>query len=481
MIGSIKRKFLPSIDTKISQAVNHGSVFLALQKNFFTHEKLLSWLVTEDVTPLTKIAYKAVCEKINPNNQYLDDDYHFLKKKPDYAPIAIGYGLNVNLIDMKNSSEDIPIILSITDVMDKYNKNSEDRKFCSLLLKGDGDKQYLKSKLILCYKSRVFPHLNITANEINEALVSSDWFDKFRYNDKLAKFIIERILNLQILPIYYAEVVCKSYRDVIVKLNKDKLFTQLTQKELSIIDSFFPGIIDRRILKYDELSYKISVLSNDIAGYVLGFPIQNMIPNDEQIHIAINYLSSYGMDKYAKFIRDYVESTYLPTSPFHSNKHIYSNDEDVMLEDPNDYVPFDIVSYRSGDHIFRFTRPEFPQLSKSKKNPWTNEWLPPTILSTIISRSQASKELGLPPSRPLIDMLNCIKSDTLFHSNDDPPINSPSRNIFNSPFIIDSGVLSSIDINWHPGLPIDNNDTEDEDEDDYEDDEDEVQYEDDLE
>jgi len=471
MAVSIKRNFLPSLNTKISQSVNHGSIFLALQKNFFTHQDLLSWLVTVDVSSLTKIAYKAVCEKIHPNSQYLNDYHHFLKKKPDYAPIAIGYGLNVNLLDAKNSLEDIPIIASIENFMEKYNNNIEDRKFSSLLLAGDGNKQYLRSKLILCYKSRIFPNLNITADEINEALVASDWTDKFRYNENLAKLILKRLIILQISPNYYAGVVCKLYHDVFVKLNKEKLLTKLTQNELSVLDSFFPGIIDPKLLQYDELSYKISLFSNDLAGYVLGFPIQNMIPNDDQIRVAIEYLSSHGIDQYAKYIRDYIETSYLPITPFPFNNHIYSNDEDVMFEDPNGYVPFDVISYRSGDHIYRFTRVEFSQLSKSKKNPWTNEWLPPTILSTIISRSQASKELGLPPSRPLVDMLNRIKSDTLFHSSDDDT--SPSRDIVDIPHSSDDIFLASFDNNWHPGLPIEDDDEDDEEDEENNEDEDE--------
>ena len=172
-----------------------------------------------------------------------------------------------------------------------------------------------------------------------------------------------------------------------VKLNKEKLLSGLTKEQLIQLDTYFPNIIDAKILNYSPLAYKISLLGNDIAGYVLGFPIQNMIPTEEQIHQCIALLTKLGVQEYIKYIKEYNKLTYTPISPLNlDEKIIYANEHDVITEDIDNYVSFDIVSYQIGPHMYRFSRAEFSQLAKSKENPWTNDGSPPPILSTIIAR-----------------------------------------------------------------------------------------------
>jgi hypothetical protein len=83
--------------------------------------------------------------------------------------------------------------------------------------------------------------------------------------------------------------------------------------------------------------------------------------------------------------------------------------------------------------MYRFTRAEFPELVKSKKNPWTNDWFPPTILASIMARNEAAKELGLPPARPLAEMLERIEKDKFFEV-DPTPVSSNRSNQFILPF-----------------------------------------------
>ena len=455
-----KRRFLPSEAEKIHQSVMFGSVFLALEREFFTYDALLKWLCTAEYGIETRIAYKAVCGGITPDDQYLEDKFHFLTKRPEYASIALACGLNEEISDHKpfDPTEYNPLLAHICETLGELCRTPALKSFTALIVAGQGTATYLRCNLGICYRSRNFPYLRISAEEINTRLVEADWAEKFRYNSTLAHLVLRRVARLQReAPIYYASVAYKIYRNVILKLNKEKLLTMLSRDEMATIDSFFPEIIDRRLLEYSDLAYKIAVLTNDVAGYILGFPIQDMIPNDDQIHSAIQYLTNHGTEAYSDLISKYVSSNYLPDLPFHTSKPSYSNDHDFMLEDLDSYVPFDIVSFQSGTHVYRFTRPEFPALIKSKKNHWTNEWLPPTVLSTIKARYEAAKELGLPPPRPLTEMLSRTESGSLFDPDDDstPDASTPHDPLtplraqppIHLPLIVSSS--------WIPGLPQD--------------------------
>lgn len=463
------RTFLPSDNDKIFQSVMVGSVFLALESKFFTYEALLKWLSTAEFNDRTQIAYKAVCTKIQPNEQYLEDRFHFLTKKSEYTTIAVGYGLNPEIADqsIEGSIEHNPILAHICDALTSLNNNSNTRRMSALILAGQGTKEFLRSKLATCYRARNFPHLRISAHEINVGLVESDWVAKFRYNEDLAHVILRRVAKLQKeAPIYYAGVAYGAYHKVAVKINKDKLLTKLTRDELATFDSFFPEVIDRKILEYSDLAYKIALLGNDVAGYVLGFPIQNFIPNESQIHAAIQQLTELGPVKYADRICEYVKNTYIPAPPFPDQSVTgisYSNDKDAMLEDIDVYGPFDIVAYQSGSYIYRYTRVEFENTAQCKKNQWTNEWLPPTVLSTIKARAEAAKELGLPPARPLIEMLERVEKGTLFQSDESPkpPTDQPQERQQRQMNPLEMMMAAAFMGQWSPGLPQNDDDIDD--------------------
>ena len=469
---SSKRTFLPSKDEKIKESVSVGSVFLALESKYFTSKELLNWLSKVAIDEKTKVAYKAVCIAISPNIQYLDDSMHFLTKKPEYIAIAIGYNLNPDIPDSNVAGPINPLYSHLCDALIQLRSDPLQRKMTGLILAGAGSAEYIRSRLVTCFLSRNFPHLrNLSSHDHNVGLVTADWTAKFRYNEQLPNLIIKRVADLQKhAPLYHAGVAYQAYHKVAVKLNKDKLLTSLKRDELAAFNSFFPNIIDQKILGYNDLCYKIALLGNDIAGYILGFPIQSIIPNDDQIHEAISKLSEIGPEKYTSFMKEYVKSTYIPILPFpNCINPTFSNDSDVLMENIDNYVAFDIVAYQTGTHIYRFTRPEFKDLSKSKKNPWTNDWLPQTILTTIKARAEAAKELGLPDPRPLSELLTCLENGKLFVSSEKVCTQSPiptqiPRNIrpnleerFTSdqardpiPATFFGGLMSTS--HWYPGL-----------------------------
>lgn len=408
---AVRFSVLPSENDKIKESVMVGSVFLALENKFFTHESLLKWLDGQPCESLTMVAYKAVCEKIHPDKHYLAEDVHFLGKNPEYLTIAIGYKLDTAIfIRLFRDFEDLHRII-YTD------PKSTSRRH--LILMGKIGPELCAETMDLCYLSRNFPLLRrVSVDTINASLVEADWISKFCYNEGLASKVLCRVTKLQTkAPIYYVNVAYREYHTVAVRLNKGKLLYKLTRDELATFNTFFPHVIDSRVLTYPDLAYKLAMLTSEVAGYFLGFPIQSMIPNDSQIHEALEILIAEGVEKYLQRIKQSARSVYMPVSHLPTQTLTFINDQDVTCEDIDDYLPFDIVAYQSGQHIYRFTRVEFQQLSDSKKNHWNNELLPSSVLSVIRSRLVAARELRLPKAKTAAETFESIAHGDIFEDN----------------------------------------------------------------
>ena len=438
----------PCIEEKIYQTVIFGSVFLALENGFFTYEELFEWLQNAGSEDKTLIAYKFICMKKHPNEHYMSNGDHFLVLQPEYTPIAIGFGLDINIPESIN--KDLETILPLSTKISYYLDNNLEYIFHQSLIILSQDlnaSEYIQSldDLEICYRARVFPYIRgLSGDEINKELIKSDWFEKFRYNEKLIHYILDRVEFLKKeAPIYYKDLAFSKYYKVVEKLYKEKKLFELEKDKLLCLKSHFPNIIDEKILDYSPLAYKISLLEDDIAGYVLGFPIQNMIPNNIQIQEAIHLLMEIGIDAYSKRIKDYVKSTYTPSLLF-STEINYPNSTDVILEDIDNYLPFDIVSFQIGTHMYRFTRSEYKQLISTKKNHWTNDWLPPSVLSTIKTRYEASKDMGLPKCYPVKETLEKIEKNEYFKeeeiSEEPSSIAEPSEP---NPLLILRGILEN--------------------------------------
>lgn len=414
------------LESEIKQSVMGGSVFLALAGKFFSPMALLNWLVGVTIDDRTCVAYKAICMELHPNRQYLNDNFHFLCKEPAYVGIAINYGLDSDLGNQADplASNSYPLINYTSETLFKLNATPELKHQLALILGKRVTSDYLLPRLITAYKARTFPKVVVPPALRQQALVMADWIEKFEYKENLSGLILRRIASLQQqAPLYYARIGCKAYYPVIRKLEQEGLLSNLTRDELAMLHSFFPGVIDSRILTYDDLGYKLSCLKPNVAGYVLGFPIDRMQPQSDQIHQAIAKIQSEGIPRYLEANRDYIQSLCLGIDAS-SSKIV--NPDDVLAESIENYVAFDLVIYQQGFHIYRFSRPEFSELLKSKKNHWTGEFLPPTILGTIKTRLKLANTLGFPPARPLPEMLEQIQAGTFFNPNSNDKTSSSS-------------------------------------------------------
>jgi hypothetical protein len=380
----------------IDFVVHNGSIFLALQEQYIQPHDLLIWLKSQNVTYFMLTAYKALCLHLHPDQHYIDN-VHFLTMQPKYIPIAEYYGFNTEIyfpdrVIPETCPTDIDTVL--------YGRQSEALVRMSILAHH-------------CPAIREY-----SGHDYNKRLVPVDWFSRFRYNERLPKLILDRIAKIKDTD-YYLKVVRKHYSDVVAKLNVSKLFAQTSREELALLHSYFPEIINPRVLSYSDLGYKLFNLSNEVAGYLLGFPIQHMIPNDEQIHLSITKLDEESLDSYCDFIKDYVNKTYCFNTPLFK----LANETDVYYIDQIDeFSPFDVVSYQDDEHLYRFSRNEFAGLIQSQKNPYTNLWLPTHVLATIKARLFIATTLDLPPCKPLKELLTIVNEHDYMKLLDEPEV-----------------------------------------------------------
>jgi hypothetical protein len=276
----------------IKESIYFGSVALALQTQAFDYISLMNFLVKEPISLRTKVAYKLLCDQFHPQKHYLEDGSHFLVHQPNYLMIALNYNLELSAPDHLQNQDNGQLIDHLCEILIDARQNKKLEEETNLIAGGSGTLSYVTKHLVIYFLARNFAYIRqFTAHDMNIRLVEADWPEKFRYNERLPGLILKRINYLQEhAPLYYSRVIHKLYHEVINKLYKDNLFSHVSKQELSTFNKHFPNIIDPVILTYDDLCYKISLLGNDLAGYVLGFPIQNMIPTKDQIQQALQTL-----------------------------------------------------------------------------------------------------------------------------------------------------------------------------------------------
>ncbi len=414
----------------IKQSVRTGSVALALQQNIFLAKDVLTWLVPKDPTRRTHIAYYVICNYLTIEHQYMDDGEHFLCKCPSYANMAQKLciakgGTTLNSYPCTNNRPSEPTILDnktiCSHIIEQHGTLIFQGPFSHaskklVLTQPDTNKK--KDMRLYCL-ARVSLYVRDT-DKYNKALVSSDWIEQIRHRPGVAKLILKQIERLCDKALIYYDCVAKaSYRKLVSELNKEGLLKDLDMDELLALNIYFPNIIDDRYLSYAPLSYTIATLKPKIAGYLLGYPVQNFVPSFNQIHDSLALLEDLGIQGYANHIKAYVKNTGIITSPNGVSKTAYANDQDVWVEDIDGYTPFDIIAYQNGEFVYRFTRGEFEGLLKTKKNPWTNERLPSAIVKQLEIRLEMAE--SFPPCRPLLEQLNRVSEDTLYET-DDPPV-----------------------------------------------------------
>lgn len=319
---------------KLYECVYVGSTELALNTRFVSSSELIEYLSSQEISTATIIAYRSLC-----NYGCLEQ---VCEKLPKYKPYSDNL---LNGVFITNGNE----LLKMLNIGDT------------------------------------------TVDQENLEALLDDNLEYFKYNVTFVKMLLLKFQYFNIsAPLYFTGVMIPLYKPIFEKIVQCGLLTTLTQKQLKYYNDFYPGMVDVKKLSYDDLCYKISNMDNEMAGYILGFPIHEFIPDNSQIEDALMRLQKLGKEEYIKS---------LDTGNYHGSNFVYANNEDVLMVKINKYLPFDIFYYRSGKHVYRYTRPEFKQIINTKKDFWTNNPLPISILKSIEARYNAAKHLGLPKAK----------------------------------------------------------------------------------
>ena len=132
-----------------------------------------------------KIAYKESVLKINPNEQYINGEDHFLIIRPEYLLMAKAFGLDFYIPDKISKNEElVPDLLidRLCETVIEMHQNVESQKETLLLAGGQGNISFIINNLTLVYLAHNFPHIRgLPVAEINKSLIEADWAEKFRY------------------------------------------------------------------------------------------------------------------------------------------------------------------------------------------------------------------------------------------------------------------------------------------------------------
>lgn len=377
----------------IKEAVVLRTVPTLLETKIISLEKILQWLADNDITSDTVMAYAGISEIVPPNKHYIDSKTHFLEVGDKYCGPAIIFGIEP---DLKYFDHIVNCALKYPDISIMCHNIRSSNNIQSLTQRRK-------------YVEKLFP-----IDVLNEALIATDWCNKLKYTDKLSKLVLDRVQYLHSnYPIYYGSVGYKIYRKVVTKLVEENKLSLLTQDELIILNRLFRGIINPSLLTMSSFSYRISVMNNLVAGYILGFPIHEFTPSPKHIEQALKIIEDKGREEYIALITSRCQENNI----YNTSDYTFANDSDVTMEDPLDYSPFDVIYYEDGSHVYRFTRVEFDNLLEKKKNHWTNEWLPTSILESIRSRSIIANKIGLPSSCTMSELFDKVDKDDLFVKN----------------------------------------------------------------
>lgn len=377
---------------KISQTINYGSPYHALKHKFILPSDLLEYLNVDKINFNRITAYHFLCDYIPPADQYLISKEHFLDKNPIYTHIATRFDPTVEVYKGELTGFVKNDIQNYISVMNSSEQKHLVHYYHKLHRKCDDGP--------------------VAADLVNGSLLLCDNIDICLRNPSLIKNILCRLTFLvEKAYIYYSQLAIKIYSKLVLELYEAGLFCICSKEEYKLLYEYLPGVLDENILNYNNLCYNISLMNVYEAGYYLGFPIHEFCPTLAQIKIAIEQLNILGIDNFCKKISEtntqQVDYIFSPGPQLHNYK------KNSFFEKIMGYTPFDIVTYREGDHIFSFTRDEFFFLVEKRKNPWTNNTLPVSLLYNMIGRFEMSKEYGFPRSKPLNVALNNLQEQIL--------------------------------------------------------------------
>jgi len=399
----------------IAQAVNYGSCFDAIYSGEVKVQELLAYLASQPLDSRSLHAYRAVCQFSTPSRHYLQSGKHFLVEAPHYEYIALYIAIHGDLTIPSTLQGGPPLNQALRDKITGLDTKPHIMERVSYMVTPVPmflltDSFTYIDDVIACRSVQYFkdmsPLSKITAVSperfLNyDLLIALANFPPERYRDKL----IDRIELLATkAPLYWTKVIMGYYRRLLVEtFLQDPIL--LTKSQALRVDRLMPGLIEPWYLELTDEVWKLLKLSSVQRAYLLGYGIDNTL-SPRELKETMKLLSREGIDCYCKRLaeRNLWLAKELNRTPIYSEVELV-NEEDTLCERPEDYSPFDVVYLRKDNLVFRFTRPEFPNLLETKSNPWNKEELPALFLVQLANRLSTAELVGLPDPVPLKDAL----------------------------------------------------------------------------
>jgi hypothetical protein len=426
----------------ISECVNYGSPFLALQQGFFSPAELREWLAhgkdseektmwnTKDLT-----AYKALCCYEDPHDQYCEDGTHLLMHRPLLGCLFIRLGGDLEIAASKDEDAN-PLYIELAEKISNMAQDIQEKTDLMCILGPRHiPREVVNSHLDLLLRARHYrktPEMNDL--KMAPHLLQADWIEKITPTPLLPQHLLERCQYLQDYAPQYWERIQPLYKSVVEKLWREHACKAATRECLEKLNTLFPHIIETSILKLSDPHFTISLLPLPEQAYLLGLPIHLQEFKPTEIEATLAHFSQTPLDDYLQQVAAYnktlMERVAPPLPPWLSSSRLpaLGNETDLTFVTAiEDYSPFDIYYYVCEGHLFRFVRFEFDNILKTGKNPWTNKPLPAWVLSEIQGRVKSAAEWNFSPSLPLKEIYEKIQAgdyfisaeDTLSHAEED--------------------------------------------------------------
>lgn len=418
----------------VYNTIYYGSIYQAIINNYLSVNEILVYLIDAKVDYYTMIAYKNVCmfsldQILSTDNDYNDRPFLVINKNIEYVYIHASYQFS---IPGRNDKERFEIMTIINkqkpDMLLKNNLVS----FITMLSDNIAHFKIKRDKMWILIGGRCFnilssfPQLKYNP----EVLLDFDFMillNDFAYN-KYEKMLLKRCDTLRKMAPGYWKNVAKDLYIKLIKKNVNVKNPIMTRFNLKKYIELFPGLFPDEIVNVSDMVYNLRKLRPVVQAYVLGFPIHQYIPSSGVIKESIQLLDDVGLEKYCEKLKnktiEWMKSETNCIGPTDKSISIY-NQEDVLMEEISNYNKYDIISYYIDTHLYFFTRPEFPNLIESHKNPWTNSHIPLTILCTINNRLESATIIEkLPPAAPISELLKRVGDGNLYNpdsglNNDD--------------------------------------------------------------
>ena len=394
---------------RVKQTILHGSLYEAFYNKFIDLFDVLKYLLSdkpENESQRKKmcIAYRIVC--IFLKEQIIDSNHFIcLTENEDYISIySLSFNNYFNNKINKDYDMNIEITRKIQNIFPKLIKETEYSRFfyvlCDIVTNFKDDEIE-----IVAFTRNIKSLININKGYVH--FLNSDYLLPLEdishiYAESLG-FRCNHLYN--IAPLYWKYVGYKLYLPFVEKCYPKA--QNFTKDMIEIYSKCFPNLYPDSIINRSEVVISISNLDKEIQAYILGFPIHKYMPSDYNLNKALDKLQELGVDGYCSIVN---------SSDIISSDIKISNTENVHFEKIDEFVDFDVVSYYTdnedsdGKHLFRFTRPEFKNILKDKKNFYTGEFLPFFVIEKIKSRFNIANEYNLPKSKTLNDLLNDIEN-----------------------------------------------------------------------